>query len=30
MKLEQLSINLYTLRDQLKTPANFVAGIAPL
>ena len=30
MKLEQLSINLYTLRDQLKTPANFVAGIARL
>jgi sugar phosphate isomerase/epimerase len=30
MKLEQLSVNLYTLRDQLKTPANFVAGIARL
>lgn len=30
MKLEQISVNLYTLRDRLKTPADFTAGIAKL
>lgn len=30
MKTNQISVNLYTLRDQLKTPADFATGIAKL
>jgi sugar phosphate isomerase/epimerase len=30
MKPEQISVNLYTLRERLKTPVDFTAGIAKL